>query len=156
MRTIFLVTVALLLTGCGRGLATRSDNAKNPDAGRKAGASKAADAASGPEITEAQLGLPFYPGAAKVEHSNAVLTGDGRKTYAQAWTTEDDVATVAEFYRTEAAKVGKVRGLPGNDGIGDLSIISIGLNDGRVCQVTLAKTKEGKTQIHILTTDRKT
>jgi hypothetical protein len=155
MRTIFLVTVALLLTGCGLGpSSTKSDNAKSAD-GRKAGASKAADAALGPEITEAQLGVPFYPGATKVEHSNVVLSGDGKKTYAQSWTTDDDVLTVAEFYRTEGAKVGKIGGLSEN-GSADLSIVSIGLNDGRVCQVTLAKTREGKTQIHILTTDPKT
>ena len=155
MRTIFLVTVALLLTGCGMGpSSTKSDNAKNPDAGRKAGASKAADGPSGPEITEAQLGVPFYPGATKVEHSNVVLSGDGKKTYAQSWTTDDDVLTVAEFYRTEGAKVGEIGGLS-NNGSADLSIVSIVLNDGRRCQVTVVKTKEGKTGIHILTTDPK-
>lgn len=156
MHTVFLVTVALLLMGCGRGpFSTRSDNAKNPDAGRKTGASKAADGPSGPEITEAQLGVPFYPSATKVEHSNVVLSGEGKTTYSQSWTTDDDVLTVAEFYRTEGAKVGKIGGLPGS-GSAELSIVSIGLSDGRSCQVTVVKTKEGKTGIHILTTDRKT
>jgi hypothetical protein len=89
-----------------------------------------------------------------VEHSNVVLSGEGKKTYAQSWTTDDDVLTVAEFYRTEGAKVGKIGGLS-NNGSADLSVVSIGLNDGRSCQVTVVKTKEGKTGIHILTTDPK-
>ena len=156
MRTIFLVTVALLLTGCGPGpSSTKSDNAKNADAGRKAGASKATEAsASGPEITEAELGVPLYPGATKVEHSNRVLNSEGKKTYVQYLVSDDDVAKVAEFYRAEAAKVGKILDTPTTSA--DRQVVQIALSDGRSCQVNATKSNDGKTQIHILTSDRKT
>jgi hypothetical protein len=155
MRTILLVTVALFLTGCGRGPASSSsDGAKNPDAGRKAGASKPADAsASGPEVTE--LGVPLYPGATKVPTSDLVMT-DGSKTSAESLVTDDDVATVAEFYRTEGAKVGKIVDTPMNDSSETLKVVPIALNDGRRCQIQVIKGKDGKTQIHILTFNRKT
>jgi hypothetical protein len=54
----------------------------------------------GPEVTEEELGLPFYPGAT-VEHVMRQST-EGGEEYVQAHlTTSDGFADVTSFYKTE-------------------------------------------------------
>jgi len=97
---LFLLTVvvSLALAGCGT-TAVKVGNSSGP----KPTAGTSQENVSSHVPTEAEVGVPVYPGARLNENeSMAVTTADGKKTYsvARLWTT-DAIPTVTAWYQQQ-------------------------------------------------------
>lgn len=94
--------------------------------------------------------LPVYPGSTPLENTEMTQKMDDAVSHAHSYVTTDTPAQVAEFYRIEGAKLGKLLDMPkSND---QLKIVVIARTDGRKSQVMAMRSpRENTTSIGLTT-----
>ncbi|HWA83985.1 MAG TPA: hypothetical protein VG820_11145 [Fimbriimonadaceae bacterium] len=93
-------------------------------------------------VTEADLGLPFYPGSRPVPKMSSVMETSKNVTVQSARTTKDDFKKVAEFYYKKLLKAH--RGGLGSEG----ELVDGQLKDGTMVQIQAMKSGP-ETQIQV-------
>ena len=99
-------------------------------------------------VTEAELGLPFYPGSAPLKDRDMKINADGKQTYLSARSTSDSPEKVVEFFKskvktassTSAEKFGSVIGK---------------LEDGRDVNLMAMVKDDGTTEVQISVSGKK-
>ena len=151
--------MALFLVGCSSGSSSSSNSgdAPAPKSSTSGGktetpppadnkATKQADPKT--DISEAELGVPFYPGSEiDAKGNNFKNVTDAIKDYETARTTSDSPKQVADFY------VGKVKGGKATGG-GDTMMVN-GTTDSGATFSLVASKKDGKTEIMVSTVLKK-
>lgn len=99
----------IILAGCGgRDEAATAAGAASAKASQDASdAAPVAPAQSA--VTDERIGLPVYPGATLVEHSQVSMHNATGETLSVFYKTSDSPAQAAAFYRTEGAKLGTLQ-----------------------------------------------
>ncbi|MEQ1823427.1 MAG: hypothetical protein ABL949_13035 [Fimbriimonadaceae bacterium] len=89
---------------------SKSTVTSNPSDGsvKIEGNGTSASIGGGTTVTEADLGIPFYPGSTEKPNASMKVDTPTEKSYMCTRTTADEVSKVAEFYE------GKVKGLKFN------------------------------------------
>lgn len=93
-------------------------------------------------VTEAELGVPFYPGSTEKPGTGFKFEGKGEKSYMSVRVTSDTPDKVADFYK------GKVKGSTSGGGA-DMMIVTGLLDSGAKFSVSATKKEDGKTEISI-------
>lgn len=91
------------------------------------------------QVSEADLGLPFYPGSEATTGRDTKIDAKGKISVICYRTTSDDPSKVGEFYK------GKIKDVSSTSS-GEMAMISGKLADGRRVAV-MAMKKDGKTEI---------
>ena len=91
------------------------------------------------EVTEADLGVPFYPGSTAKAGSASKIETDDEKGYICARETTDDPAKVMEFYKDKVKKSTTMSS-------GDMSSVS-GTEDSGATIAIVSQKQGGKTDI---------
>ncbi len=100
------------------------------------------------DVSEIELGLPFYPGSSSIKGRDMKINADGKQTYLSARTTSDSPEKVVEFYKskvkdpqtTSAAKFGSVIGK---------------LEDGRDVNLMAMLKDDGTTEVQVSVSGKK-
>jgi len=98
----------------------------------------------GANISESDLGLPFYPGSSEKKGASMIATQNGVKSVMSSRTTKDLPSKVLDFYK------GKVEnGKPSNIDSGDNKIIMLSgkSNDGSDVEIMASKNGSADTEI---------
>ena len=93
------------------------------------------------DVSEAELGLPFYPGSAPLAGRDMKADAGGKKTFVSARSTSDTVDKVVAFYRDKIKE-------PTSTSTPEMSAVGGKLEDGRQVAVMAIK-KEGKVEIQV-------
>ncbi len=144
MKTLLLSFCIIFLVGCG---------SKSADSGQAAGTTGSTDGTAKVhgvtdiggkgKVTAEQIGLPFYPGAEEVSYSGIAMNTDMGQTYGVSFLTKDSPSQVQQFYKTEGAKVGKLKeDVPTGP---QLKIVGIDRTDGSTSAVQAMTGKDGLT-----------
>ena len=150
MKTINLAfaLLALFAVGCSSGSGSATPNTEAPapktsDAkSETVAAAKSADPKK--DISEDELGVPFYPGSEiDTKGSNFKNVTDAVKNYETARTTSDTPKQVADFY------MGKVKNAKSMGG-GDTMMVDGKLDSGAIFSLVASK-KDGKTAVKVST-----
>lgn len=111
---LFIPCLAVLAIGCakestviksGDGGQVTIESDKDSGTVTMSGKDGETSFSAGNDVTEAELGLPFYPGSKAKPGSDFRAEADGEKSVLSVRTTSDDPERVAEFYQN------KVKGL---------------------------------------------
>ena len=98
----------IILAGCGgRDEAASAAGAASAKASPDAVAAPVSPAQGA--VTDEKIGLPVYPGATEVEHTRVMMHNDTGETFSVFYQTSDSPAQVADFYRSEGAKLGTLQ-----------------------------------------------
>jgi len=98
-------------------------------------------------VTEAQLGVPFYPGSDAVSGKDMQVVADGKQSYVSFRSTSDSPEKVAEFYK------GKVKGPTVTSSASNSAVT--GKLDSGADFMMFARVDGGKTEIQIATSKPK-
>ena len=96
-----------------------------------------------------KVDLPVYPGSTLVQGSELTNKTDESVSYGRKYTTPDSPAKVAEFYRKEGGKLGKLVNMPNTSS--KLKTVVINRPDGRKSQVMAMELTKGSTAISMFT-----
>ncbi len=108
---------------------------------------------AGAEVTEAELGLPFYPGSTVQENSGMKMDTTEGSIRTTVRTTSDLPAKVAEFYKAKLKDAGAYSS--SNDG-NETSTVGGKLDDDRTASVVATRDKDAtSTTISITVTQEK-
>jgi len=99
------------------------------------------------EVSEQELGLPFYPGSAKVDGRDMKVDNKGEKTFSAVRTTSDTIVKVVDFYKDKVAEAATTT----SDQFG---MVSGKLEDGRKASIS-AIPHDGKVEITITVSNSK-
>jgi hypothetical protein len=132
------------VTNDGDGHVTYSDDKGNKvDVNKGGWTSKSADGSTASlgtaQITESELGLPFYPGSESTTGRDTKIEAKGKVSVICYRTTGDDPSKVGEFYKD------KIKDATSTSS-GEMAMVSGKLADGRRVAV-MAMKKDGKTEI---------
>jgi hypothetical protein len=94
------------------------------------------------QVTEEEVGMPFYPGSQPTDKDIKAIVGS-EKNYMSTRTTSDSPEKVMEFYKS---KNPDPKG--SSMSTSDMALVSGTLKDGRKFAVS-ARVKDGKTQISL-------
>jgi hypothetical protein len=97
-------------------------------------------------VTEAEMGLPYYPGSSAVAGRDMKSNADGKQSLMSIRTSSDKPAKVTAFYKDKIKN-------PVNADMGDLSSLSGTLEDGRQVAI-LVSTTNGNSEITITVTSK--
>jgi hypothetical protein len=97
------------------------------------------------DVSESELGLPFYPGSTSIEGRDMKVNADGKQIFVSARMSSDTPTKVVEFYKdkvkdsqaTTAEKFGSVAGK---------------LEDGRIVNVMAMVKDSGGTEVQVSVT----
>lgn len=156
MKSIYLsvALLALFATGCSSNTPTATNDAPAPKPATTdvkpvdtaPSGAKSTDPKT--DISEAELGVPFYPGSEiDSKGSNFKNVTDAIKDYETARTTSDTPKQVADFY------LDKVKGSKAVGG-GDTMMVNGKLESGAVFSLVASK-KDGKTAVKVSTVLKK-
>lgn len=98
------------------------------------------------QISESELGVPFYPGSIEKSGSNFKFEGPKGNSYSCTRTTDDTPEKVIEFYKSKVENPASAL----SDGSGSLSGK---LASGATINV-VAQTKDGKTDVIVTSTSK--
>ncbi|MBN9500889.1 MAG: hypothetical protein BGO01_00760 [Armatimonadetes bacterium 55-13] len=102
-------------------------------------------------ITEAELGLAFYPGSEKIETGGAVFEDDKQRTVTCSFTSKDEPQAIVDFYKgkikdakSSMADVGETKagGVSGKREDGSEVSLSISKETGKDANITIVVTKK--------------
>lgn len=89
--------------------------------------------------------VPVYPGAREVPNTRLIMDSDVAESYNCTFQTNDDPDKVADFYKAEGAKVGKIVDLPLGQKPGTgLRVVAVEVSKNEKIQIQATKSaKEG-------------
>ena len=130
-----------IVTGANGEKATISQDGKNMTVTDGKGGS----ATLGTTVSEADLGVPFYPSSAEKASGSMAMDQGGEKTVSSARTTKDEPTAVTAFYKDKITD-----GKPSDMNSGDTKMATIGgkLKDG--AEVSVIATKKGSEDTDIV------
>ena len=159
------IAIAVALTGL---LAGCSSGGKPPagESGQKPSQEQKSDTSGGgvsgrlkgtakDGVTDEAFPMPVYPGAKPVEMTGVVTEVGDTTTISKAWTTSDDVAKVSDFYKSEAAKAGKIlTSVTAGEGNSMITTIILDIPNGQ-CQTFVSYDKTKKATLFSMTLAKK-
>ncbi|MBI1333040.1 MAG: hypothetical protein GC165_09185 [Armatimonadetes bacterium] len=181
MKAWFLMPVALLVIGCSSSSGTSSDthtigdamSSSSDSSGTKDAANMEADktrekSMTGPDAASTSgekkfeddvFKVPIYAGAKEMPYTRLMMDTDASKSYNCTFQSSDDPDKIADFYKTEAAKVGKVVDLSvgSKPGTG-FRVVAADVTDNEKLQIQIMKNpKDGISAIsmHYIITKKK-
>jgi hypothetical protein len=98
-------------------------------------------------VTEAQLGLPFYPGSVEAANGGMTTETGGVKSVVSMRTTKDDPEKAIAFYKDKVEG-----GTASNTNAGDMKMAALAggkLKDGAEANITAMKQKSEDTQVTV-------
>lgn len=99
------------------------------------------------DVSEQELGLPFYPGSARIDGRDMKVDNKGEKTFSSVRSTSDTIVKVVEFYKDKVTEAATTT----SDQFG---MVSGKLEDGRKASIS-AIPHEGKVEVTITVSNSK-
>lgn len=97
-------------------------------------------------VTEAEMGLPYYPGSSAIAGRDIKSNADGKQSLMSVRTSSDKPAKVTAFYKDKIKN-------PVTADMGDMSSVSGALEDGRQVAI-LVSASNGNSEITITVTTK--
>ncbi|HVT12447.1 MAG TPA: hypothetical protein VHE55_09280 [Fimbriimonadaceae bacterium] len=102
-------------------------------------------------VSEADLGLPFYPGSEEQKTDSMISSGADGKDVRSVRTTKDDPGKVRDFYKNKISNAS----LSNMESNGTKMVIMSGKLKGSDVMISVAKTRDEDTRISIAITYKK-
>lgn len=94
--------------------------------------------------------VPVYPGAKEVQYTRMIMDSDVSKSYNCSFTTSDDPDKIADFYKAEGAKVGKIIDMPLGQKPGTgLRVVAVQVSPKEKIQIQATKPNKGDTMFSV-------